>query len=97
VEAIFVAAIAAVSASIVAPVVNFFLQKASNKGALAQGMRALLWREICTIHRECVANKGITLEEREHLESVYQAYHAINGNGTGTRLYQEATNLPTIR
>jgi len=95
-DGIIIALIAAASASIVAPVVNFVLQRFNNKGALSQGMRALLWREIKTIHHDAMEKGGMTIDDREHLENVYTAYHAIGGNGTGTKLYDEAMRLPTI-
>lgn len=98
-DGIIIAIIAAVS-SLISTVLTFLLQRIKNSNdkqdAMAQGMRALLWREICTIHKECVSKGGITLDEREHLENVYQAYHAIGGNGTGTRLYEEAMQQSTI-
>ncbi|MBQ0161415.1 MAG: hypothetical protein KBT28_12440 [Bacteroidales bacterium] len=68
---------------------------ASNQ-ALQDGMRALLWRELKNIHSDAIANGGMDTEERKHLESVYDAYHGIGGNGTGTRLYEDAMNQPML-
>lgn len=64
--------------------------------AVINGMRALLWRELKNIHSEAIANGGMDTAERKHLESVYSAYHGIDGNGTGTRLYEDAMNQPLI-
>ncbi len=64
--------------------------------AMKAGMRALLWREIQTIHEHAVSRGGLTVSERRHLESVYGTYHALGGNGTGTRLYEDAMNMPVI-
>lgn len=58
--------------------------------AMMDGMRVLLWRELKTFHSDAVANGGLTTEERKSLDDVYSAYHAMGGNGTGTRLYEEA-------
>lgn len=63
---------------------------------MQDGMRALLWRELKNIHAEAVAQEGLDVEDRRHLENVYSAYHAIGGNGTGTRLYEESMRLPLI-
>ena len=30
----------------------------------------------------------------DNIEALYDAYHRLGGNGTGTRLYQTAVNLP---
>lgn len=64
--------------------------------ALKLGMRAMLWQEINHIFTEAKNNKGLTVDERHNLENIYQAYHALGGNGTGTRLHDEAMNLPVI-
>lgn len=68
---------------------------ASNQ-AMLDGMRALLWRELKNIHSEAVDAGGMDTEARKHLESVYDAYHGIGGNGTGTRLYEDAMSQPVL-
>lgn len=88
------AAITAVVSALVATIVAFAKAKSSNAmdetKAMHDGMRALLWRELKNLYSEAISNDGMTTEERNHLESVYQAYHGIGGNGTGTRLYEDA-------
>ena len=64
--------------------------------AMRDGMRALLWRELKNLHADATAAGGMSVEDRRHLEGVYGAYHAIGGNGTGTRLYSDAMGLPVI-
>lgn len=64
--------------------------------AMQDGMRALLWRELKNIHSEAVEAGGMTVADRRHLENVYGAYHGIGGNGTGTRLYQDAMGTRII-
>ncbi len=64
--------------------------------AMRAGMRALLWRELQTIHSKAAAEGGMTISERRHLESVYGAYHGNGGNGTGTRLYEDAMEKPVL-
>lgn len=71
------------------------MEKAEEE-AMRLGIRALLWREIKTIHSEAVTNGGLDIEARRHLEGVYVAYHGLGGNGTGTRLFNEAMNLQII-
>lgn len=58
--------------------------------AVDQAFRALLWRELQTFHTLAMEQNGLTISQRRHLESVYQAYHDLGGNGTGTRLFEEA-------
>ncbi len=64
--------------------------------AMKAGMRALLWRELQTIHEQAMEQGGLTVTQRRHLESVYKPYHGLGGNGTGTRLYEDAMNQPVL-
>ena len=64
--------------------------------ALKVGMRAMLWQEINHVYIEAKDNHGMTPDERRNLENIYEAYHGLGGNGTGTRLHDEAMNLPVI-
>ena len=70
-------------------------EKASDE-AMRAGMRALLWRELQVIHATAMDKGGLAVPERRHLESVYSAYHGLGGNGTGTRLFEDAMNMPVI-
>ena len=65
--------------------------------AMQTGMRALLWRELTTIHDAAKEQGGLTISQRRHLENCYAAYHGLGGNGTGTRLYTDSMNRPVIR
>lgn len=67
-----------------------------SRKAMDDGLRALLWREIKEIHSEAINRGGMSIDDRRHLESVYAAYHGRGGNGTGTRLFDEAMNQPVL-
>lgn len=57
-------------------------------------LRALLRNELVRMHREWVEQKGyITLEALEYARQTYEAYHAIGGNGTGTKLFEDMEAL----
>ncbi len=88
--------VGAIVAAVVASVRTRSKKAMSEDQAMRSGMRALLWREIKNIHSEAVADGGMTPADRKHLESVYNAYHGIGGNGTGTRLYEDAMIQPVI-
>ena len=64
--------------------------------AMRSGMRALLWRELKSIHEQAVDEGGMDTEQRRHLEGVYAAYHGLGGNGTGTRLYEDSMAQPVL-
>ena len=65
--------------------------------AFQQGMRALLWRELNEIYMKAKDENGMSVSERKHLENVYVSYHGLGGNGTGTRLFDEAMKLPVLQ
>lgn len=69
--------------------------EASSK-AQERGIRELLWGELKTLHADAADRGGLSIEDRRHLENTYAAYHGLGGNGTGTRLYNDAMNLPVI-
>ena len=105
---VITAALSATIGAIVSAVVVYPLKLASKHvaekaetdratdDAMRVGMRALLWRELQTIHDTGNTAGGLTISQRRHLENVYGAYHALGGNGTGTRLFTDTMNLPVI-
>jgi Na+-transporting NADH:ubiquinone oxidoreductase subunit NqrC len=64
--------------------------------ALKLGMRALLWEQLNEIYARAKQQNGLTVVERHNLTNIYEAYHALGGNGTGTRLHDEAMEFPVI-
>ena len=64
------------------------IQEASVKANLAMLHNHLY--EACTHH---LAAGLITLDEMDNLDCIYEAYHALGGNGTGTRLYERCKAL----
>ena len=70
-------------------------EEAEKREAERMALRALLRNELVRMHREWVEQKGyITLEALEFAKQTYDAYHALGGNGTGTRLYKDMRKLP---
>ena len=56
--------------------------------ALCNGMRSLLRCELVRSHREFVQERhAMTLSDLEYSQRVYESYHALGGNGTGTQLW----------
>lgn len=43
-----------------------------------------------------IQTNQITLRELKNLEHIYNAYHALGGNGTGTELYERCKELPIV-
>lgn len=94
------ALVGGVVGAVVATAVSYVKEKKKGADSMSEAMRqamlALLWRELKNLHAEAMEKGGMTIEERRHMESVYEPYHAMNGNGTGTRLYEEAMLSPVI-
>ena len=90
------ATVSSVVGAVVGALVTAIANKFKSSKAFEAGMRALLWRELKNIHAESMENGGMSVEDRRHLENVYSAYHNIGGNGTGTRLCEEAMNTPVL-
>lgn len=98
------ATVTAICGGIVGAIVSALVAgiKSAGKGAakrdkaMADGMSALLWRELKNIHEEAVHHGGMTLEERRQLEYVYAAYSGLGYNGTGKRLFEESMDMPIL-
>lgn len=70
------------------------LQRRSQEdAALKDGVLAILHDRIYAECMHCISEDGITVEAMHNLECLYEAYHALGGNGTGTELYNRATAL----
>lgn len=61
---------------------------------LCDANRSLLRADIIQMHDRCIKQDYATLEDVEYMEKVYAAYHGLNGNGSGTKLYNEFMELP---
>lgn len=62
----------------------------SHDDAMEKGMRALLRQQLIDYHREYVVSGGpCPVRIKEQATSVYNAYHSLGGNGTGTQLWEE--------
>lgn len=54
----------------------------------AESIRSMQRAELMRMFERVVEDgKPVTVEDLEHIESCYKAYHASGGNGTGTMLY----------
>lgn len=65
--------------------------------AYKDGLCCLLRAEIIRCHDKYSERGEIPLYAKESLEKVYKAYHKLNGNDVGTRLYNDTMNLPVKR
>lgn len=66
----------------------------ARQGAVEDGIKAILHSEL---YKECgvCERKGYaTIDDLKNIEYLYNPYHALNGNGTGTTLYERVKQLP---
>lgn len=65
--------------------------------AISNGVRQLLKAELVRCYEIWTEKGWIDTEGREHVDSIYRAYHSLAGNGTGTKLHEELMALPIRR
>lgn len=64
--------------------------------ASRNGVRALLRAEIIRVYNKYHDDlKYCPIYVKQSMEDIYKQYHALKGNGVGTKLYEEIMELPT--
>ena len=66
----------------------------TNAGAKQEGMRCLMRQQIMNTHALATSTGYITYAEHAHIKQVYEAYHALGGNGSATELMKDIDALP---
>lgn len=88
-------AICGVLGAVCALLAKLLKEERANAKAMQSGMRTLLRNELVKSHRELVEGKGhCTLADKEYAERTYSSYHDLDGNGTGTSMYEDIMALP---
>ena len=54
---------------------------------------ALLHNEVFQLGKEYITRGEITFKEMDNFDMLYNAYHNLGGNGTGTEVYERVHNL----
>lgn len=62
--------------------------------ALKEGVLALLHDRLYQGCRYHIHNGEIDDDEMKNMEYLYNGYHALGGNGTGTELFERVKKLP---
>lgn len=65
--------------------------------ALMDGVEALLHDRLYQAHTYHSKKHFISPSDLENIESIYNAYHNLGGNGTGTTIYEELQELPKFQ
>lgn len=62
--------------------------------ALEDGVKSILHYLLYRECKVCLDAQQVSTEELKEIEHIYDAYHALGGNGTGTALYNRILSLP---
>lgn len=63
--------------------------------AMDKGMLALLHSELYKECESCEQKGYATTDDLKNIEYIYEPYHNLGGNGTGTVLYERVKSLPS--
>ena len=85
-----------VCSELVGVVITHARQIRSSDNAMKEGMRVLLRQQLIALHEEWVLEKGYApVYIKELSTSIYNAYHELRGNGTGTQVHKEIMACPS--
>lgn len=67
-----------------------FKEEREKNQAIERGLRDILRIQILDSYDKCVADGNvITVSRKDAIDSAYQSYHALGGNGTITQVHNE--------
>ena len=70
-----------------------FKKTVTDNKVMKQGLVALLHNSLFRNCTEYIKRGEISANELDNLEELYNSYHSLGGNGTGTALYERCKNL----
>ena len=65
--------------------------------AIEDGVRDILRINILDTYDKCKTEGRITVSRKDAIDSAYQSYHALGGNGTITQVHKEILEMPIIQ
>ena len=68
--------------------------KESENEAIKKGVREVLHLQLYKECQELLEAGSVAPEDLKNVEKIYENYHALGGNGTGTALYERILKLP---
>ena len=73
------------------------MKKYKEQEALREGLVAILHDRLCQSCLYFISVNEIGLTELQNIERMYEAYHNLGGNGTGTELYERVLELKIVK
>lgn len=74
--------------------IGWIVQRRKDTTAVKRGLRAILCDNILKEYGECVKRGSVPIYVMQNIESMYNAYHALGGNGSMTEIYQRLLEMP---
>ena len=68
--------------------------KLKEQGKMKEGILAILHDRLYQVCRFYMHQGWIDVESMKNVEYLYDSYHDLGGNGTGTELYNRVNSLP---
>lgn len=68
--------------------------KLKEQGKMKEGTLAILHDRLYQVCRFYIHQGWIDVESMKNVEYLYDSYHDLGGNGTGTELYNRVNSLP---
>lgn len=68
--------------------------EAAERALLRDAVLALLHDQLYTLARYHIRQQYLTIQDLNNLEHLYEVYHRMGGNGTGTELFERCKALP---
>lgn len=89
--------IPSLAGAIIISIINYIKMKNNSNKLIKDGVLAILHNKIYTLGKQHIANKYISVEDLDDFNHLYNAYHALGGNGTGTGIYNRVQKLEIIQ
>lgn len=64
--------------------------------AIENGVRDILRMQILDTYEKCKVAGVITVSRKDAIDSAYNSYHALGGNGTITQVHNELMSMPIV-
>lgn len=71
-------------------------EEKSRNQAIENGVRDILRMQILDTYERCKVSGAITVSRKDAIDSAYNSYHALGGNGTITQVHNELMAMPIV-
>lgn len=94
-EAVFGLIVAGLTAGVTRINKKLKEEKGRNQ-AIENGVRDILRMQILDTYERCKVSGTITVSRKDAIDSAYNSYHALGGNGTITQVHNELMGMPIV-